>query len=276
MSRIWRLAAPVAVAGGLIAAGVAPAAQAASSATPTISITATSPHYPGAVHGKVDGFAVAIYKTSFKHFNTALISGTVTGALANDTATLLAEPFGAKTFTPAAPPVTLTGAASEPVSFNVVPSLATRYKVQVMTGTTVTATSAAQTVYVTEGLNATHFRQKCTRTVCTFTYRLFELMPRSAYNTEVKKHLYLYERVGRPTLPRFFSLTTSAKASMARKINAGEFERNLTFFIKLGRGTTRWNTSQCTKDTESRDGIGLPGHHGCGAKRFSAKAIYLG
>jgi hypothetical protein len=275
MSRFWRLAAPVAVAGGLIAAGVAPAAQ-ASPATVGVTISATSPHYPGNVHGKVDGFALTIYKTSFRHYNTALISGTVTGALAKDTATLLAEPFGAKTFKPAAPPVTLSGAPSEPVSFNVVPSLATKYEVKVTTGTTIDATSLAQTVYVTEGLNATHSRKKCTRTVCTFTYRLFELMPRSAYNTEVKKHVYLYERVGYPKLPTFFSLSTSAKASKALKINAGEFERVLTFFIKLRRGGANWETSSCTKDTESRDGLGLPGHHGCGASRFSAKTVYLG
>ncbi len=67
-----------------------------------------------------------------------MISGNVTGAVLNDTATLLAEPFGAKTFTPAATPITLTGAASQPYSFNVKPSLATHYEVQVKTGATVT------------------------------------------------------------------------------------------------------------------------------------------
>jgi hypothetical protein len=274
MSRIWRIIAPVAIAGGLIAAGVMPA-QAASPAVQSVTISATSPNYPGAVHGKVDGFAVAIYKTSFRHWNTALISGTVSGAVANDTATLLAKPFGAKTFTPTGTPITLTG-GSQPISIKVVPSLATVYEVQVMTGPTVDATSNPQTVYVTQGVNSNHARKSCSRTTCTFSYHFFELMPSSAYNTEVKKHVYLYERVGYPRLPKFFTLSTTAKASRARRINAGEFERLLTFYIKLRNGGAAWFTLACTKDTESRDGIGLPGSHGCGAKRVNAKAPYIG
>ena len=141
MSRIWRLAAPVAVAGGLIAAGVAPAAQ-ASPATVGVTISATSPHYPGNVHGKVLGFALVVYKGG-KATNTAVISGNVSGAAVNDTATLLAKPFGAKSSTKAAPPMTLSGVASQPYSFSVKPSLATHYEVQVKTGTTVDKTSGA-------------------------------------------------------------------------------------------------------------------------------------
>lgn len=275
MSRIWRMIAPVAVAGGLIAVGVAPAAQAASPSTYGVTISATSPNYPGAVQGKVDGFALVIYKTSFKNWNTGVISGTVTGALSGDVATLLAEPFHAKSFTAAAT-MTLSGAPSEPYSFSVKPSLATKYEVQVTTGSTVDATSAQQTVYVSAGGSATHQRKHCSRTVCTYSYRLYQTMPSSAYNTEVKKHLYLYLLVGHPNFPKYFDLSTSAKASKARKINAGEFERILTFYIKI-RGNTRWISASCTKDNEGSDGLGLPlKRHNCGAKRLSITTVYVG
>jgi hypothetical protein len=33
----------------------------------------------------------------------------------------------------------------------------------------------------------------------------------------------------------------------------------------------------CTKDTESRDGMGLPGHHRCGKRRVKVSGLtYLG
>ena len=266
--------APVAVAGGVIAAGVMPA-QAASAATYGVTISATSPNYPGAVHGKVDGYALVIYKTSFKHWNTGVITGDVTGATSGDMATLLAEPFGAKSFTPAATPITLTGTASQPYSFSVQPSLATTYEVQVTTGATVDATSAQSTVYVSAGGSTNHSRKHCSRTSCTYSYRLYQTMPSSAYNTEVKKHLYMYLLVGHPNFPKYFSLSTSARASKARKINAGEYEQVLTFHVKL-RGRTQWIAASCTRDSESRDGLGLPGKHGCGNKRFSITTAYLG
>ena len=276
MSRIWRLAAPVAVAGGLIAAGIAPAAQ-ASPATYGVTISATSPHYPGASHGKVLGYALVVYKGG-KGTNTAVISGTVTGAAPSDTATLLAEPFGAKSFTKAAPPLTLSGAASQSYSFNVKPSLATHYEVQVATGTTVHITSVQQTVYVTESGNVTKPHQKCNRagTSCTFTSKFFEVLPRSGYNTEAKKHLYVYALVIYRTLPKFLNLVPSATASKARKINAGEFERSITFHLTFRNRNWHLLPLTCSKDSETRDGLGLPGSHGCGAKRLSIKIVYAG
>ena len=37
-----------------------------------------------------------------------------------------------------------------------------------------------------------------------------------------------------------------------------------------------WKWTTCSKDTEAADGIGLPGHHGCGAERVLSSAPYLG
>jgi hypothetical protein len=280
MSRIWRLAAPVAVAGGLIAAGVAPAAQARPAAY-GITISATSPHYPGAVHGKVLGkFALVIYKP-FKPVkpitSTAVISGNVTGASSGDTATLLAKPFGATKFAPTGTPAALSGAASQPYAFSVRPSLATAYEVQVSTGKTVDKTSAVQTVYVTAGEIPKRFHAKCGSGLrCILTYRLYVNLPSSAYKTEAAKHVYLYEALFFGKHPTTFSLTPSATASKAHKVNAGEFYNLITFHVKFRSPTQNWDPASCSKDTESRDGLGLPGHHGCGEKRFSAKTVYLG
>ena len=100
MSRVWRWIAPVAVAGGLAAGLIAvPAAEASPGANSIITINATSPNYPGLKakdHGKVDGFALVIYHAGTAA--TAVISGTVTTTATNDTATLMAEPFGKKKY----------------------------------------------------------------------------------------------------------------------------------------------------------------------------------
>jgi hypothetical protein len=277
MSRIWRLAAPVAVAGGLIAAGVAPAAQAASPAAYGITISATSPHYPGAVHGKVLGFALVIYKHAKGNANTAVIAGNVTGAAPGDTATLLAEPFGRSSFTAAAPPFPLSGAASQAYTFKVKPSLATKYKVEVMTGAKPQITSPAQTVYVTADEAIKNLHAKCGLTLrCTITYRLYVSLASSAYKTEAGKHVYLYQALFFGKQPTTFSLVPKATASKARKVNAGEFFNLVTFHVKFRNRSQNWLPASCSKDTESRDGLGLPGHHGCGVKRFSAKTVYLG
>ena len=275
MSRIRRLAAPVAVAAGLIAAGVAPAAQ-ASPAAYGVTISATSPHYPGASHGKVLGYALVIYKATKGSLNTAVISGNVTGAISGDIATLFAEPFGAKSFTSAGTTVTLNGAPSQAYSFNVKPSLATNYEVKVTTGTTLDATSPVQTVYVSPAGAENHFHEKCSGLNCTFTYRLYVALPRSAYRTEVGKHIYLYQALFFGRQATTYALAPKATASKARKVNAGEFYSLITFHVKFRNLSQHWLPASCSKDTESRDGLGLPGKHGCGEKRFSAKTVYLG
>jgi hypothetical protein len=280
MSKIWRWITPVAVAGGLVAGVPAiPAATASTAATSIITINATSPHFPGLRakdHGKVDGYAIVIYKATGGP-NTATVSGKVTTTATDDTATLLAEPFGAKSFSAVGSPVALTptdGVAG--YSFNVTPSLATQYKVQ-LAGTD-TAASGVATVYVTEGGGTSPANTVCSHTRCTFSYRQYTVLPASAYKTEVGKHWYLYLAVGsKRRLPKDFTLSTTAKASRARKVKSGEYVQTFTYYVALRYGaSTSWQAVACVKDTESKDGLGLPGHHGCGAKHISRSGIYLG
>jgi hypothetical protein len=279
MPRTGRRTAAFVVAGGLIgAAAVAGGVLAAAAATAntgrtpvSISIAATSPHYPGAVHGKVYGYALTVYKLRSGSLDTAIISGKVTGLALPDLVRLLAEPFGARTFR-------LTGAirrlSGTPASyrFYVVPSVATRYEVQVGT-----VTSARVTVYVTESGFVFSQAKSCSSHGCTYTNKMREQVPVSAYSTETGKHWYLYQAVGYPALPRFFSLSESATAARLRRVSAGEFEIIFTWHVKVSaKHQTRWLTTFCTKDTELLDGLGLPGQHSCGVRIIPVSAIYLG
>ena len=278
MSRIWRWITPVAVAGGLVA-GV-PAIPAATAGTSIITISATSPHYPrlnAKDHGKVDGHAIVIYRDTTSSANAGVVSGTVTTTATNDTATLLAKPFGARKFTKAGTPVTLapvSGAAS--YSFNVTPSLATQYKVQV-SGTD-TATSGVATVYVTEGASIpnAHVRVHRSGNTIKFSFRLYVVLPKSALKHEIGKHWYDYLAVGYPRIPKFAPLDKRATVSKATKVNSGEFFRTFTYSFRLRHNNPNPDPIECVKDTESKDGMGLPGHHGCGAKRVRTSVLYLG
>jgi hypothetical protein len=281
MPRIWRWITPVAVAGGLVA-GV-PAIQAATASTAAssiITINATSPHYPGLRakdHKLVDGYAIVIYKDTTKSANTGVVSGKVTTTATNDTATLLAEPFGAKAFSAVGTPISLTptnGVAS--YSFNVTPSVATQYKVQ-LAGTD-TPTSGVVTIYVSAGDSTSTPSQSCSHTRCKYSFRFYTYVPTAqAYKTESGKHWYLYQAVwyGK-RLPKDSTLSTTARASRVKKVNGREFAQTFTYYIPLRNGGAFWSLQACAKDTESKDGLGLPGHHGCGAKHVSVNAIYLG
>jgi len=49
-----------------------------------------------------------------------------------------------------------------------------------------------------------------------------------------------------------------------------------TWSFRIGNNGYNFLQHICTKDTESKDGIGLPGHHHCGTRSFSTKTVYLG
>jgi hypothetical protein len=282
MPKSWRWIAPIAVAGGLIASGTIPAAE-ASPAAATITIKATSPNYPGLRakdHGKVDGFAVTIYKLGSAA--TAVISGTVMTTATNDMATLMAEPFGKTTFTAVGSPLALSpvsGVAS--YSFSVRPSLATHYFVQ-LSGTD-TESSGKVPVYVSAGSvpSAKSNRIRCTAHRCVQTFKVFTKLPAKTLRTESRKHFYLYLAIGhlrgtKAILPKDYTLSTASHASKAKRVNSGEYVVTLTFIVPIRNSRTIWVPNACSKDTERQDGIGLPGHHGCGDRHVPRSAIYLG
>lgn len=206
-----------------------------------------------------------------------MIHGQVAGAIAGDVVTLLAKPFGAKLFAPVGTATLSSG--SQPYSFKVRPTAATAYEARVTTGTNVYATSTTQTVYVLLPDRYVNLKPKCSRTRCTATTKAYSRVPTSAYRSESEKHAYLYAAIGYPRVPKAYTLTTSGKVSRPRKISANTFEVTVTWYIVLSRHhSTYWILTFCRKDTESRDGMNLPGHHGCGNRKVSRKQadIYLG
>jgi hypothetical protein len=284
MSKLARWIAPVALAGGLVAGLIAiPAAEASSAAAANITIGATSPNFPGLTakdDGLVDGYALVIYKVAT--VDTAVISGTVTTTVTTDTAQLMAKPFGATTYTAVGSPLSLGTVGANDYSFNVTPSLATQYEVQVSGAAADEGTSAAVSVYVTVASVVKSSKITCTSARCVQTAKVATTVPKSAYKIESGKHVYLYLAIGKErgtkaVLPKDYTLSKASTASKAKRVNSGEFEETLKFVVPLTYGKkTVWLPNACSKDAVTKDGLGLPGHHGCGNKHIPTNSIYIG
>ena len=279
MLRAWRRVALVATLTGSAAiaaqlAGVVPA----QAATPTITVVATSSIPP------VTGDVFVFFEGGKD--GSARIHGVITGASAGEVATLYAQRFP---YTTAAKPVSSTALSATGLttaySFTVTTTLATRYQVKVFaskSATTPSATSSMQSVYVMANGYATGGKT-CGRPVCHETFHIYTIVPSSALGVEMSKTNYPYFGInlttgaGIPSPPRWLYLNAGhASVSGARRISATEFETTLTFSFAIGNDGYHWAWTGCTKDTVSRDGLGLPGSHGCGASRVLRTASYLG
>jgi hypothetical protein len=169
-------------------------------------------------------------------------------------------------------------------AFQVTPSVATRYKVELLQSSTATsplATSATSTIYV--ALSGTNGKtQRCGRPVCHQRFHLSVPVPASALMTEISKHWYSYFAVAlaptrAPPAPKLLRLGAGhAHVTKSRRISATEFGLTITYSFRIGAHAYDWSWNVCTKDTEAADGIGLPGHHGCGGKNLAASASYAG
>lgn len=276
MSRLLRGIATVSLTAGLLTALELPA-LAGSVAPSAVSVTITTksklPH--------ITGDTVVVFKVPA--FSKATISGTITGAASGDVAILLARRFPFK-HQPVAigTPITL-GTSSVPYSFKVAPITATRYTVEVKTGGPtgpLAGKSAVRTVYVTTAGRFSRAKA-CARPVCTQRERFTEVVPATARKRESAKHLFFYfglrlSRSGVPPRPKQLKLDTHAKITKAKRLSATRFERTITWSFVIGNHGYNFLPAVCTRDTESKDGIGLPGHHHCGAKRISTRIAYLG
>ncbi|HJY60832.1 MAG TPA: hypothetical protein VJ418_31010 [Streptosporangiaceae bacterium] len=279
MLRAWRRVTLVAALTGsaAIAAQLA-AVVPAQAATPAITVAAASSS--SAVTGDV-----FVYFHGGK-YGSARIHGTITGAITGEVATLYAQRFPYST---AARPVSSTTLSvtgpTTAYSFTVAPTLATRYQVKVFaskSATTPSATSSMQSVYVVANGWVTGGKT-CGRPVCHETFHIYTVVPSSALGVEMSKPLYPYFGInlttaaGVPSPPRWLYLKAAhASMSGARKVSAGEFENTVTFSFTVGNDGYHWAWTACTKDAVSRDGLGLPGSHGCGARRVLRTVSYLG
>ena len=175
------------------------------------------------------------------------------------------------------------GAAAS-YEFQVTPTLATRYRVELFQSSTATApagTSAVTTVYVTVSGNPVNV-QTCSRPVCHESLQTTNFVPPSAMQTEISKPWYPYFGVNlstgkEPKPPEWLTLGAgSGRVTASHRISADEFSDTVTFSFRIGNDAYYWDWNACSKDTEAEDGIGLPGHHGCGDGRILDSAAYVG
>ncbi len=122
MSKLWRMAAVCTVAGSLLGAGVPAAFATTKAAAPTITIAASAKL-------KVGGDAIVVYRSANSQYTQATISGATTGATTGNVVKLYAQPFPYKH--PAKFVASTT--AGTTYSFNVKPTIATRYYAALVT-----------------------------------------------------------------------------------------------------------------------------------------------
>jgi len=286
MSTLGRWPATAATASTIIAVAAVAAAPAAGATTSTASsspsaITITM--HTSSTLPKVTGRTLVAYR-GHGGSTAATVSGTVSGAYRGDKATLLYEKFGARSYAKGRS-VTLGSGSSAPYSFRVRPETATSYKIQVTgSGVGTAPPSPVRTVFV-EALGSITGPRSCSRParpVCHIRLRLFVNVPVSTYRTEAAKHWYLYAGLRlaphrTPPAPRTLTLSPTATASRPQRKHLYQFVITLRYRFRIGRHDGfSWRVNFCTRDSEAADGLGLPGHHGCGDKRISARTSYLG
>jgi hypothetical protein len=273
MSRISGGVVAVVLTGGLAVFGQLPALG-APAAGPSITIAAKSKLKP------VTGFVYVKYRQGPEA--TARIHGSITGAASGDVAKLFARRFPYRKAPVLAGSTTLSS-GSVNYSFPVTPTLATRYRVELFSSGSATqplARSSLVVVYVVAG-NRTTGVKPCTRPVCRERLHSFVRLPASVIKRESRKRVYTYfvlalSRTGEPPLPRWLRLDHRTSVGKVRFRSASRYEQTFTRRFTIGNDGYRWEMDWCTKDTETADGIGLPGRHGCGNRRVRSNARYLG
>jgi hypothetical protein len=292
VSKLWRTVAVCTMAGSLLAAGGLPALAATRrAATPAATHSATPATQRAATPAataapatvtiaasskpEVAGNALVVYRT--KHRSTAAkISGSISGATGSNLVKLYAQPF------PYRHQATAIATAMETTSysFTVKPAIATRYYVTVETSPLVT--SKPVTVYISSSSLVAVKRGCSTVPVCRPAYRLYLYLPATLIKRYIQKHWYVYVGLrltaasNPPPGPKWLYLDKRATVSAPRRVTAQDYERTVSFPLRIGNDSATWTFLVCAKDAEATDGIGLPGRHSCGVHRVRANVSYLG
>jgi hypothetical protein len=263
-----------------VALGGSPAHNSAGSsahALPSFPIAASSGLPP------VTGDTWVVYKDGKD--DSVRLHGDIKGVKNGEVAQLYAQQFPYKSAPrPAGTVILRPSDRVAGYSFRVTPSLATRYRVELLRSSAAKvplAASATRTVYV--ALNGTSGKaQTCGRPICHEVFHVRVRVPAPAMATELAKPWYAYFGLNlapskAPAAPRRYRLGAGdPHVSKSRQISATEFEVTVSYAFRVGDHAYNWNWNICAKDTETRDGIGLPGSHGCGDRYLLASAPYSG
>jgi hypothetical protein len=156
-----------------------------------------------------------------------------------------------------------TTGAGGAYSFKTKPVLATQYRVALIAEPT--SVSPTVTVYVTPPfLNAT--RGRCTSAPrCRRHFAADIVYPPVVVQKEIGKRAYFYFgiRYGSGSIPpkRLRRIGTGRQHNVSGTRYRMGF--TISFATPAARGY-RYEWTVCLKDTEAKDGLGLPGHHHCG------------
>jgi Protein kinase domain len=170
-------------------------------------------------------------------------------------------------------------------TFQVTPVLATRYQVEVFgssTATTPLASSPTRTVYVDIESTPHGNPATCARPVCHELFRYRVPVPSPALGAVMSETVYAYFKLSLsagkvPAAPTVLLLSAGdPQVSAPQRVSADEYEFTITYVFHVGNDAYNWSSTWCTKDIEGTDGVGLPGHHGCGDPSVPAAANYLG
>ena len=217
----------------------------------------------------------------------AEVYGEVGKAADGEVAELYAQPFPYRNAPAQAGSVILHPAGGTArYEFPVTPALATRYRVELFRSSTSPAPfamSGTATVYVILGAT-TGSAPPCITPVCHLSVQTTYTSPPSALPAEMSKRLYLYFGLSlapstskAPATPRWVVLGAGhGRVIATQRISADQFIKTETFSFEVGSHAFTWAWTTCLEDTEAADGIGLPGHHGCGDRRVRYSASYLG
>ncbi len=262
----------VALAGGSLAAAQVPA-LAAPSAGPAVTIAASS-NEP-----KVTGFTWVLFIPG--KFGAAQLKGTVTGGGSPDVLRLFAQQFPFhKQPVEAGAPVS----ASARYSFTVRPQLATQYKVELFASSTAKTplASSPTTIVYLAGVTRYSGIRKCKRPVCHQTLILRTTVPASTLRAQRAERWIGY--LGLKLKPRKApSVPTSMrrgegdpKFSRGTRLSATRYQVKLSITFRINNDGYNFIVLGCQPDIEAKDGLNLPGHHGCGKKVISARFNYIG
>lgn len=283
--RVLRVGAILAAAAGMVMCAAMPAwsstipsaSAAAPAAAPAVSIRATSNFRP------VTGDVYVSYLNGGN--GQAVITGSVTHARPGEIIRLYAQSFPFKQRGAREQQQTLATGGTVPYSFEVHPRIAIRFTVRLYRrpgAAKPLATSGTRAVYVVDG-GHTGKPQRCSRPVCQQHIKVTIDLPASAVRTEEAKPWFVYIGLrlghpggGNPKAPRFLRLDSQATSSPPQAVSRNSYEVTLNFSFEIDNHRYSWLWTACTKDTESADGTGLPGHHACGTARIPAKFGYLG
>jgi serine/threonine protein kinase len=217
----------------------------------------------------------------------AQVSGEVKGAGRGYVARLYAQPFPFSARPAAVASVALHPKHKlAPYTFTVTPSLATRYYVSVYASRkarTSLGRSPGTMIYVATTMTRGK-SQPCKRPTCHETFTLNVYVPPLSLSSELSKRWYTYfglnmsKTAKQPAGPAVLQLDAgSAQIGASKRVSSDEYAVTVTFTFPVGKkdGFT-WLWAACAQGSETTDGVGLPGTHGCGAKAIPTSHSYLG